>query len=190
MVMDVLQWITFILGVVATLHHNHIGLMGASNVGVCYGMQGNDIHATTEVINLYKEYGIGKMRLFDPDHAALEALRGNKPVIQNGNLKYYCLFDAIMDAFLAAMAKANNGHVRVLVSESGLPLDGNGNFTTPELAMTYNTNFMYQSSILMACPRVTPALLVAVECSRITLVVLLVVIIKAWELKLLSLQNL
>nr|XP_011470775.1 PREDICTED: glucan endo-1,3-beta-glucosidase, basic isoform-like [Fragaria vesca subsp. vesca] len=48
----------------------------------------------------------------------------DKPVIQNGNLKYYCLFDAIVDAFLAAMAKANNGHVRVLVSESEINTDG------------------------------------------------------------------
>lgn len=45
--------------------------------------------------------------------------------------------------FLAAMDKAGKGHVRVVVSESGWPLDGNGNFTTPDLAETFKRNFMY-----------------------------------------------
>ncbi|PRQ46969.1 putative licheninase [Rosa chinensis] len=71
--MAVLQWI---LGVVATLN-NHIGLVGASKIGVCYGMLGSDLPAATEVVNLYKQYHIGKMRLFDPKQAALEALRGS-----------------------------------------------------------------------------------------------------------------
>ncbi|KAK9948075.1 hypothetical protein M0R45_003663 [Rubus argutus] len=36
-----------------------------------------------------------------------------KPVVRDGNFNYFYLFDAIVDAFLAAMDKAGNGHVRV-----------------------------------------------------------------------------
>ncbi|KAI5320097.1 hypothetical protein L3X38_039805 [Prunus dulcis] len=40
------------------------------------------------------------------------------------------------------MEKAGGGGVGVVVSESGWPSDGNGDFTTPELARTYNRNFL------------------------------------------------
>ncbi|KAK9948076.1 hypothetical protein M0R45_003664 [Rubus argutus] len=70
--MAVLHRIALILCVVATID-NHIGLAGASNIGVCYGMLGNyHLFAATEVVNLYKKYNISKMSLFDPNHAALK----------------------------------------------------------------------------------------------------------------------
>lgn len=62
-------------------------------------------------------------------------------VVQDGDYSYRNMFDAMVDAFLAAMEKAG-GNVRVVVSESGWPSDGNGNATTSELAGTYNKNFM------------------------------------------------
>ncbi|KAL6274404.1 hypothetical protein ACE6H2_025096 [Prunus campanulata] len=40
------------------------------------------------------------------------------------------------------MEKVGGANVDVVVSESGWPSDGNGNFTTPELAGTYNRNFL------------------------------------------------
>ncbi|PRQ46968.1 putative glucan endo-1,3-beta-D-glucosidase [Rosa chinensis] len=88
------------------------------------------------MINVYPYFAYKS----DPAHVPLDYAQftSDKPVVRDGNLLYFCLFDAIVDAFLAAMAKAGNGHVRVVVSESGWPSDENGNFTTPELAMTYN----------------------------------------------------
>lgn len=62
------------------------------------------------------------------------------PVVQDGNLSYQNLFDAIIDAFYWAMEREGVTDVGVAVSETGWPSDGNGDFTTPELAATYNRN--------------------------------------------------
>ncbi|KAK4276295.1 hypothetical protein QN277_019260 [Acacia crassicarpa] len=56
-----------------------IGLQfaGAQPIGVCYGANGNNLPSKQDVVNLYKSNRIGKMRIYDPDEATLQALRGS-----------------------------------------------------------------------------------------------------------------
>lgn len=49
----------------------------AAQVGVCYGSDGNNLPSKQDVINLYKSKGITKIRLYSPDEATLQALRGS-----------------------------------------------------------------------------------------------------------------
>ncbi|XP_054784801.1 glucan endo-1,3-beta-glucosidase-like [Prosopis cineraria] len=47
------------------------------SIGVCYGVNGDNLPSRQEVIDLYKANGIGRMRIYYPDEDALKDLRGS-----------------------------------------------------------------------------------------------------------------
>ncbi|KAA8549809.1 hypothetical protein F0562_001493 [Nyssa sinensis] len=50
---------------------------GAQSIGVCNGRDGNNLPSPQAVIDLYRNNGFARMRLYSPDPATLQALRGS-----------------------------------------------------------------------------------------------------------------
>ncbi|KAH9679591.1 putative glucan endo-1,3-beta-glucosidase BG3 [Citrus sinensis] len=78
--------IMLLLGLLmATLHTR------SAEIGVCYGMVGDNLPSKPDVIALYNQNNIRRMRLYDPNREALEAFRGSNfevmPGLPNDDLR-------------------------------------------------------------------------------------------------------
>ncbi|XP_039162731.1 glucan endo-1,3-beta-glucosidase-like [Eucalyptus grandis] len=66
-----------VLSIVALLHY-HIGITKAQlDIGVNYGMAAEQLSSPDMVVQLFKNYSIGKVRLPEPNSAVLEALENS-----------------------------------------------------------------------------------------------------------------
>ncbi|XP_010445550.1 PREDICTED: probable glucan endo-1,3-beta-glucosidase BG4 [Camelina sativa] len=95
---------------------------------------------TPILVNIYPYFAYAE----DPksirlDYATFDA---RTVVVQDRQLGYSNLFDAIFDAFVWAMEKEGVKGLPMVVSETGWPSAGNGSLTTPDIAGTYNRNFV------------------------------------------------
>ncbi|XP_002513812.3 glucan endo-1,3-beta-glucosidase [Ricinus communis] len=87
----------------------------------------------------------------DPDDIPLEyaLFTSQNVVVQDGNLNYYNLFDAIVDALHASLEQAGAPQVPVVVSETGWPSAGDGDVASNENAYAYNSNLVRH--VLSSC---------------------------------------
>eukprot|EP00253_Pinus_taeda_P002085 PITA_02085 len=58
----------------------------AQSIGVCYGRVADNLPSPKEVAGMYKQYGIGKMRMYDADSAVLSAFENSGVEIMVGVL--------------------------------------------------------------------------------------------------------
>ncbi|XP_030531364.2 probable glucan endo-1,3-beta-glucosidase BG4 [Rhodamnia argentea] len=91
----------------------------------------------------------------DPTNVRLDyaLLTETNPMVQDGNLSYSNMLDAIVDAFYWAMEKEGVSHVDAVVSESGWPSAGNGLITTPLFAQAYNQHFVKKFLAMQSTPK-------------------------------------
>ncbi|XP_020585878.1 glucan endo-1,3-beta-glucosidase-like [Phalaenopsis equestris] len=86
------------------------------------------------LVNVYPYFS----HIGDPNHVSLDYALFNSPntVVYDGQLQYWNLFDAIIDALYSALEKVGGGGVTIVVSESGWPSEG-GHSATQQNAQTY-----------------------------------------------------
>ncbi|XP_019172546.1 PREDICTED: glucan endo-1,3-beta-glucosidase, acidic-like [Ipomoea nil] len=52
-------------------------IAGVQSIGVCYGTNGNNLPSVADTINLYKQNGIGGLRIYDATTDVFDVLRGS-----------------------------------------------------------------------------------------------------------------
>lgn len=81
------------------------------------------------------------------------ALFTSRTPVQDGPLAYYNLFDAMVDNFYSAMENVGFNSIGVTITESGWPSAGNGQYTTIDLAKTYNSKLKDRINTGMGTPK-------------------------------------
>jgi exo-beta-1,3-glucanase (GH17 family) len=97
-------------------------------------------HGASLMLNVYPYFAYAS----DTNSMSLDyaLLRPGAPLVRDQNLVYDNIFDAMVDAFYAALEKISEPGLTVVISESGWPTAGNEPITSPENARTYNRNLL------------------------------------------------
>ncbi|KAG4939032.1 hypothetical protein AAZX31_16G103000 [Glycine max] len=69
--------ILLLVGILSSIRVLEFTAAQTQVVGICYGVNGNNLPSKQEVVDLYKSKGIPRMRIYSPDEETLQALRGS-----------------------------------------------------------------------------------------------------------------
>ncbi|KAK0608289.1 hypothetical protein LWI29_028365 [Acer saccharum] len=92
----------------------------------------------------------------EPEHISMDyaLFQSQTPVVRDGNFEYYNLFDAMVDAFVAAMARVvGSDNFKLVVSESGWPTVGREPYSSVKNARVYNNNLREHAIVTGRTPR-------------------------------------
>ncbi|XP_027361082.1 glucan endo-1,3-beta-glucosidase-like [Abrus precatorius] len=133
-----------ILLLIGMLAFTEVELTAAQTLGACYGANGNNLPPPQEVVDLYKSNGIGRMRIYDPNEGALQALRGSNIEVILGvpNDKLQSLTDAgAATDWVNTNVKAYSADVKfkyIAVGNEVEPSDTRANYVLPVMQNIQN----------------------------------------------------
>ncbi|KAJ0083680.1 hypothetical protein Patl1_29524 [Pistacia atlantica] len=121
---------------------SHIGASGA--IGGCYGRNGNNLPSQAEVVSLYEGNNIRQMRIYNPDQATLQALKGSniQLMLDVPNDKLQDLVDSakagdwVQQNILAYSADVKFRYIAV--GNEIHPADAEAKFVLPAMKNVYN----------------------------------------------------
>ncbi|KAL3380142.1 hypothetical protein AABB24_000658 [Solanum stoloniferum] len=108
-------------------------------------MLGNNLPSHNDVIQLYKSRNIKRLRLYEPYHEVLHALRGSNIEVMlgipNSDVKHIASSGNMQDALDQIPGRPDQSSIRIVVSETGWPSAGGFGATTDNAA-TYLRNLI------------------------------------------------